>query len=72
MPWKTVSMLWPAIIAALLPLDLSTLVARLPRLLVRLAALDAVGEDRAGEDRSRPRQVDNFRSRFAVRIAKAA
>lgn len=72
MPWKTVSMLWPAILAALLPLDLRTLVARLPRLLARLAALDDVGQQRATEDRARPRQVDNFRSRFAARLGKAA
>lgn len=67
MPWKVISIVWPAIVAALLPLDLSNVVARLPHLITRLHALD--GGDRVQDhpldhDRSRPRQVDDFRARF--------
>lgn len=72
MPWKVVSVMWPAIIAALLPLDLRTLVQRLPKLLARLAAMDTPGNDRAGNDRSRPRQVNDFRARFFSQIQTAA
>lgn len=72
MPWKVVSILWPAVIAALLPLELAELIARLPRLVVRLARLDADGGALADHDRSRPRQLDDFRSRFASHLAKAA
>lgn len=59
MPWTTFRILWPAIVAALLPLDLPTLIARLPSLLRRLAALDVVGEHRSASDRSRPRRIDH-------------
>jgi hypothetical protein len=72
MPWKVVSILWPQIAKALLPLDLAKVIARLPRLLARLAALDHDGDYRADNDRSRPRQVDNFRSRFASEIRSVA
>jgi hypothetical protein len=64
--------MWPAIIAALLPLDLRALVQRLPKLLARLAAMDAPGNGRASNDRSRPRQVNDFRSRFFSEIQAAA
>lgn len=63
--------MWPAIVAALLPLDLRTLVQRLPKLLARLAAMDTLGHDRAANDRSRPRQVDDFRSRFFSQLQAA-
>lgn len=72
MPWKLTTILWPAIVAALLPLELSELVARLPRLIARLAALDAEAEGRAPHDRSRPRQLDVFRASYALRIRRAA
>jgi hypothetical protein len=72
MPWKAVSLLWPAVVAALMPLDLAALCQRFPKILARLAMLDAEGHQLADEDRSRPRQVDDFRSRFASSIRKAA
>jgi hypothetical protein len=72
MPWKAVSMLWPTIVAALLPLDLATAITRFPRLLGRLAALDARSGHLSNQDRSRPRQVDDFRSRFVSPLRKAA
>ena len=72
MPWKTVSLLWPAIVAALLPLDLATMIARWPRLLSRLAALDVAVRPDALEDRSRPRQVDRFRAWFDGELRNAA
>jgi hypothetical protein len=72
MPWKVASIVWPAIVAALLPLELAAVVKHLPHLLARLAALDAVGSDRSTADRSRPRQIDSFRSRYAPCIRRAA
>ena len=72
MPWKVVSIVWPAIVAALLPLELTDIIARLPHILARIAALDAERGGRARDDRSRPRQVDDFRSSFAPRPRKAA
>ncbi len=71
MPWKITTVLWPAIVAALLPLELAELVSRLPRLIARLAALDADGGDRAPDDRSQPRQVGAFRASYASRIQRA-
>ena len=72
MPWKAVSLLWPAIVAALLPLDLATIIARWPRLLARLAALDVAPRHDAYQDRSRPRQVDRFRAWFDAELRHAA
>jgi hypothetical protein len=72
MPWKLTSILWPAIVAALLPLELAALVKRLPDLIARLTALDAEGDARARDDRSRPRQVDAFRLSYAPRIRQVA
>jgi len=72
MPWKVVSILWPAIVAALLPLELEEVTRRLPQLLVRLAHLDAEGDARANADRSRPRQVDGFRARIDTPRSNAA
>lgn len=72
MPWKVASILWPAIVAALLPLELADVVKRLPRILARLAAIDAEGDGRAGDDRARPHQVEDFRSRYARRVRRAA
>ena len=68
MPWQVTTLIWPALVAALLPLDLSQLLARLPHLIARLVALDAEGERRSPEDRSRPRQIDDFRMRYASHL----
>jgi hypothetical protein len=65
-------MLWPAIVAALLPLDLTTLLRRWPRLMNRLAALDAPIDPTALDDRSRPRQVERFRAWFALELQAAS
>jgi len=72
MPWKATTILWPALVAALMPLDLAAVLKRFPRLLARLATLDPEGDDRSDDDRSRPRQVDHFRSQFASCVRKAA
>lgn len=72
MPWTTVGILWTAIVAALLPLDLAALIERLPWILERLAALDREADGRARDDRSRPRQVDDFRSRYEGELDWAA
>ena len=72
MPWKAVSLLWPALVAALLPLDLATLLKRWPHLLARLATLDRTLPSDAYDDRSRPRQVARFREWFANRLGIAA
>jgi hypothetical protein len=69
MPWKAVTIVWPAIVAALLPLDLARLIARLPHLLVRL---DVRRKPTGDDDRSRPRQLDDFRSQFRSRLSEAA
>ena len=68
MPWHTVSIVWPALLAALLPLSLADIIKRLPDILTRLTTMYEEGDDVAAHDRSRPRQVDNFRSRFASSI----
>lgn len=64
MPWKVVSIVWPAIVAALLPLDLRDVIAGLPSITERLAKLTGYDRARTDHDRSRPRQVEDFRSRF--------
>jgi hypothetical protein len=69
---KAVSILWSAIVAALLPLDLATVIERWPCLLARLAALDAAIDPIALDDRWRPRQVERFRARFALELRVAA
>ena len=63
--------MWPALVAALLPLDLAAAIARLPAMLVRLAALDADGKYRSDADRSKPRQVDDFRAELGLRPGSA-
>lgn len=62
------SIVWPAIVAALLPLDLRDLVIRLPHLLKHLYTCARVEHqpDDDDDDRSRPRQVDDFRTRFIL------
>jgi hypothetical protein len=72
MPWKATSILWPALVAALMPLDLAHVIKRFPRILARLAALDPEGDLLTDNDRSRPRQLELFRSRFSSRITKLA
>ena len=72
MPWKVVSMLWPAIVAALLPLSLADMISRLPSLIARLNLLDTIGNYRASQDRSRPRQVIDFKQTYADYIPEAA
>jgi hypothetical protein len=47
---------------------LADVIKRLPDILTRLATMYEEGDDVAADDRSRPRQVENFRSRFASRI----
>jgi len=72
MPWKTVSILWPALVAALMPLELADVIKRFPQILARLVALDTEGDHLADDDRSRPHQVDDFRSRLVARLKRAA
>jgi hypothetical protein len=72
MPWKVVSIVWLSMIAALLPLELPDVISRLPSIVGRLAALDARNKPNPDHDRSRPRQVDDFRSRFIARAKAAA
>lgn len=72
MPWKVTTILWPAIVAALMPLELADVIKHFPDILSRLEALDAEGHDLAESDRSRPHQLEDFRSRFLVSIRKAA
>jgi len=55
-----------------MPLDLADIIARFPHILSRLSAIDTEGDYLADDDRSRPRQLDDFRSRFASRVRKAA
>jgi hypothetical protein len=55
-----------------LPLDLATLIERWPRILTRLAAVDAVDNQLLHRGRSRPRQVEVFRARFESQIRRAA
>ena len=55
-------MLWPAIIAALMPLHLHEIVARLPRIGDRIASYDALVTDRD------PVQLELFRRRLVPRI----
>lgn len=71
MPWKAVTLVWPAIVAALLPLDLHQVITRLPRLLARIAAFD-VDCGSSDQRRNRPRQVQDFQSRFSDRIFACA
>ncbi len=55
-------MLWPAIIAALMPLHLHEIVDRLPRIGDRIASYDALVTDRD------PVQLELFRRRLVPRI----
>lgn len=71
MPWKAVTIMWPNLVAAVLPLDLAAAIDRLPAMLVRLDALDADGKYRSSDDRSKPRQVDDFRAALGPRLGSA-
>ena len=53
-PWKLTSLVWPMMIAAILPMRLHTAIERLPALVQRLEAFDAVDH----------RQIATFRNRF--------
>jgi hypothetical protein len=72
MPWKVVSIVWPTIVAALLPLDLPDVISRLPSIVARLAALDVRRKRNPDHDRSQPHQVNDFRSRFVTPASTAA
>ena len=65
------SILWPPLVAALWPLDLATLLQRLPHILVRLEALDATVDPTDPDDRSRPKQVARFRTWFMHELRAA-
>jgi hypothetical protein len=60
-PWKITSILWPAIIAALMPLHLHELVERLPNIARRLGSYDSLVRMRE------PLQLDLFRRYIASR-----
>ena len=64
MPWKTTTILWPMLVAAVLPLDLAAAVASLPRILERLALLDAPPTRRTKHERAGPRQINEFSLRY--------
>lgn len=72
MPWTVASIVWPALVAALLPLSLADVIKRLPNVLDRFAAMQNEGDDVADDDRSRPRQLDDFRSRHASLVKPVA
>jgi len=61
-------MLWPILIASLLPLDLNDIANRLQNIMHRLDVSDTDGSFRADKDRSRPRQVEDFRRAYATYI----
>jgi len=65
-------MLWPAIVAAVLPLDLATLLKRWPRVLARIVALDPKVDPTDPDDRSRPKQLTRFRVWFKHKLAPVA
>jgi hypothetical protein len=65
-PWKTTSILWPLIVAAIMPLRLQQLVAQMPEIVEHLEALTDHVDDR---------QVTNFCNRCypaCQRVAQAA
>ena len=63
-----VSVVWPALIAALLPLNLANVNKHLPSIIDRLSAMQNEGDRRSDNDRARPHQLDNFRSRYASHV----
>jgi hypothetical protein len=59
--WFATSLLWPAMIAALIPQRLPALVEGLPRIVDRVEAMDRPAAAPSPVDKSRPRQVHAFR-----------
>lgn len=59
-PWQLTAMLWPMIVAAILPLHLHDTIASLPEIVVNLEAADHDADDR---------QVTAFRNRFYPRLS---
>jgi len=65
-------MLWAALVAALLPLELGDVVARLPHLAARLQGSARARDTRSPHDRSGPHQANDFRRLLQSRISEAA
>jgi hypothetical protein len=55
-----------------MPFRLPDLIRQLPRILLRLDAFDEHGYCRADSDRSRPRQIRDFRSSLPARLRAAS
>lgn len=60
-PWKVTSIVWPAIVSALMPLSLAELVPKLLDITRRLGGYDSQVAIRA------PRQLELFRRVYVVR-----
>lgn len=60
-PWKLTSIVWPMMLAAIMPLKLETAIAHMPELAARLESLSNDGDDR---------QVPAFRNRFFIDCAE--
>ena len=69
-PWLATSLLWPAMVAALIPQQLPELVTGLPSIVARVEAMDRAGPDLSPDDKSRPQQVRRFRQ-LAPSLGKA-
>lgn len=63
-PWKLASILWPMLLAAIMPIRLGTVIGSLPTLVQRLESFDAEAADE--------RQVTAFRKRFYPHSPKSA
>ncbi|MCW5831698.1 MAG: hypothetical protein KIS78_04495 [Labilithrix sp.] len=71
-PWKLVSILWPIIVSALLPAGLRDVLLQLPDIALSLRLADGEGPDRCVDDRSAPRQLDDFRMALSPRLLLVA
>ena len=71
-PWKLTRILWPAVVAALFPLGLRDLLKRLPHMLRHLQDIDEPDEWLREPDRSRPRQIHDFREALPARARIAS
>lgn len=60
------SILWPLIVSALLPLDLTAVQSRLPLITASLNAMDDTSKGKSG-----PRQVADFKARHSAQISAA-